>query len=395
MISVTRFLNTALFICFVLAACKRLEKDTPPAVTEAIAAVQKRYCPDRRLCVFDVSVQMRGANLKLTGEVSELRAKKEIVQAVKEAVSNFKVEEEIRVLPDEALGSAGYGLVRVSVANLRGKPAHAAELVHQQLLGSVLRLMKQEENWYYVQTEDGYLAWVPAGSVQIADSAAAASWRASDLVALRVLNGTLRAEPREGAAPISTIVLGGVGRKLAEVSDANPSSKRKWLQLELPDGRKGFIERENVTSNAEIFPAMPQAAQKLLARTEQFLGIPYLWGGTSVAGFDCSGFTQTVYRLNGISLWRDASQQARQGESLDPGDEFSHLQPGDLLCFGEKPGRITHVAISLGGPRFIHASDFVQSNSLNPEDTDYAGDRRETFQFARRFPLQAPSNGKH
>ena len=390
-----RFLPAALLLVLTWSACKRIEKDTPPAVQQAIARVQQRHCPDRRLCVFDISVQVRGANLKLVGEVSEVRAEREVLQAVKAVVSNFKVEAEIRLLPDPALGERRFGLVRVSVANLRAKPGHAAELVHQQLLGSVMRLLKQEGHWYYAQAEDGYLAWVPAGSIQIVDSAGVAAWRAAELVACKVKDGVLRIQPKDDAAPVSAIVLGGTARKLAEAADANPSAKKKWLELELPDGRRGFIERDQVTSMAEVFPAAPQAPQKVMVQAQRLLGVPYLWGGASSDGFDCSGFTQTVFRLNGVALLRDASQQARQGESLDPGEEFANLLPGDLLFFGAAPGKITHVALSLGGARFIHASDFVQINSLNPDDADYAELRRETFQFARRFWTQVPNNGTH
>ncbi|MGH7497080.1 MAG: NlpC/P60 family protein [bacterium] len=393
--SLKRFLNTALLLCCAFAACKRLEKDTPPAVLEAIAAVQQKYCPDRRLCVFDISVQMRGANLTLIGEVSDASARREILQTVKAAVSNFKVEEEIRLLPDASLGQKRFGLVRVSVANLRGKPAHAAELVHQQLMGSVLQLLKTEGNWYYIQAEDGYLAWAPKGSIYVTDSSGVAAWRASELAAFEGMEGVLRTDPTAEAAPISTLVLGCVARKMAEVNDANASSKKKWLQLELPDGRIGFVERELMASVPEVFAPAQRSPHQVITQVRQFLGIPYLWGGTSINGFDCSGFTQMVFRLSGVSLLRDASQQARQGGPVDPGDKFANLLPGDLLFFGDHPGKITHVAISLGGARFIHASDFVQINSLNPEDDDYADDRRNTFQFAKRFFTPAASNGKH
>ena len=380
-----RHLYAALCCLMPLAACKRLEKDTPPAVEAAIAGMQQKYCPDPRLCVFDIEVQTRGANLRLAGEVSDAAAKREIVQSVKAAVDNFKVEEEIRLLPDEALGDRRFGVVRVSVANLRSKPAHTAELVHQQLLGSVLRLMKQEGNWYYVQTADGYLAWAPAGSIQITDSAAVAAWRAASLVAFKATSGVMRAEPNIEAAAISALVLGCVTEKTAEIAELNAASKKKWLQLALPDGRTGCVERDFCANVSEVFPLVPRPPEHIIAQAMQFLGIPYLWGGTSVAGFDCSGFTQTVFRLNGIALLRDASQQARQGERVHPGDDFANLRPADLLFFGDRPGKITHVAISLGGARFIHASDFVQINSLYPGDSDYADDRRRTFQFAKRF----------
>lgn len=372
-----------LFGVLALAACKRIEKDLPPAVAAAIAQVKDRHCPDTRLCVFDVQVQMRGANLMLMGELSDEVARRDLLQAVKNAMPDFKVEDEIR---DEALPADGrFGLVRVNVANLRGKPAHSAELVHQLLMGSSVSVLKKEGGWCYVQTEDRYLAWIPSGSLQLVDQSMVEQWRAADLLACKTMNSVVRAEAASDATVLSTLVLGGVLRRAPPASSTNSSAKNKWLAVTLPDGRSGYIENEAVVRAQELLPPAPSSSTALIAQAQRMLGIPYLWGGTSVYGFDCSGFTQTVFRLNGINMLRDASQQARQGEPVIAEADYSGLQPGDLLFFGEKENRITHVAISLGGARFIHASDFVQINSLNEIDADYVEYRRRTFQFAKRF----------
>lgn len=378
----------ALFLLLALAfaACKRIEKDLPPAVTQALAAIKQKYCPDQRLCVFDVHVQIRGANLKLTGELSDAAARRELMQAIKAAMPDFKVEDEIRFLPDEALpANERYGLVRVSVANLRNRPGHAAELALQQLMGSSVAILKKEGNWYYVQTEDQYLAWIPSGSLRVGEQSLIEEWGAVDLIAVKSMNGTVRVEARADAAPLSTVVLGNVLKRLPEAAASSSNTKTKWLAVALPDGRQGYIESEAVASARELYPQAAISAANVIAQAQRMLGVPYLWGGTSVAGFDCSGFTQTVFRLNGVQLLRDASQQARQGEAIAVARDYAELQPGDLLFFGEKANRITHVAIALGGPRFIHASDFVRINSLDENDADYVEYRRNTFQFAKRF----------
>lgn len=369
-----------------LSACKRIEKDLPPAVTKAVEAVKQKYCPDQRLCVFNVQVQIRGANLKLMGELTDAAARRELLQAVKAAMPDFKVEDEILFLPDENLPSnERFGLINVSVANLRSRPAHAAELALQQLMGSSVAILKKEEHWYYVQTEDQYLAWIPSGSLRVGDQSVIDDWRASDLVAYKAMHGYVRAEANAEAMPLATLVLGDVLRRLPETVSATTHGKTKWLAVALPDGREGYVENEMVTSKQELYPQTQTSPENVIAQAQRMLGAPYLWGGTSISGFDCSGFTQTVFRMNGIPLLRDASQQARQGEPLEVSNNFAELQPGDLLFFGEKENRITHVAISLGGPRFIHASDYVRINSLDEADPDYVEYRKKTFQFAKRF----------
>jgi cell wall-associated NlpC family hydrolase len=99
----------------------------------------------------------------------------------------------------------------------------------------------------------------------------------------------------------------------------------------------------------------------ILRTAECFLGVPYLWGGTTADGIDCSGFTQLVYRLNGVGLDRDADQQAVEGRSV------SSARPGDLFFFGDE--RITHTAIATGEREFLHAPQsgaVVERATLTP-----------------------------
>ena len=123
----------------------------------------------------------------------------------------------------------------------------------------------------------------------------------------------------------------------------------------LPDGRTGRVTGEVIAASkrGERFPAVGEA---IIETASRWIGAPYLWGGTTPAGADCSGFVQAVYRMHGIDLPRDSDQQARVGSAVEPGRDLSGLRAGDLLFFAEYPRRVSHVAISLGGSGVIHSA---------------------------------------
>jgi len=372
---------------FFLTSCKRVERGTPQVVLDTIEQVRERYCPDRRLAVFDITTDVRGANLKLAGEVSSAAAKQALMKAMRSVARDYKIEEEIVVLPDAELGKRRFGIVNVSVANLRSAPRHSAELVNQMLLGSSVTLLKKRESWFYGQVDDGYIGWLSAGSIVRVDSSELAEFHKDDLVRYIGWVGKIRSKADDSAPPSSEITLGGVLHRREQQKES--AEKTGWTMVSMPDGREGFLPTHFLSTSIPS-PAVAGAGARLIATAEKFLGVPYLWGGASVHGFDCSGFTQIVFAQNGVPLLRDASQQAREGVAVEIDDDFKNLQAGDLLFFGASKEKITHVAISLAGPKFIHASDYVRINSLDPDDADYEESRARTLQFARRY-LKEPT----
>ena len=119
-----------------------------------------------------------------------------------------------------------------------------------------------------------------------------------------------------------------------------------------------------------------QARRQILETAKTFLGVPYLWAGTSIKGVDCSGFSKSVYFLNGYMLLRNASQQYKTGDPIDVSEGLDNLQPADLVFFGreateDKPERISHVAIYMGDGKIIHSSQLVRINSLIEGEPDY------------------------
>jgi len=215
------------------------------------------------------------------------------------------------------------------VVDLHAQPDRESELVDQALFGEVVTILGEHGGWAYVQGEDQYLGWIEEvgvrpwtqpGSERIVVVHAAAVRAAADPDAAAI----------DALAP-GTSVTGGV------VGDADAS----WIVC-----GAGWIAASD-TVQAHELPRRPPSADDLLATAEMFLGAPYLWGGLSVQGIDCSGLTQQVYRLNGVALPRDADQQALAGRSVEA------ARAGDLFFFGD-PG-VTHTAIATGPQTFLHA----------------------------------------
>jgi gamma-D-glutamyl-L-lysine dipeptidyl-peptidase len=274
-----------------------------------------------------------------------------------------------RIASRASFGNKELGVVTVSVGNIRSKPTDLAELASQALLGTPLRILKKAGRWYNVQTPDGYRGWMDDGFV-LMDKEQFEQWTEKKKIIVTTEFGfAFRSEEKKDGV-VSDIVIGSL-LALKNVTATN-------YEVEYPDGRVGFLPKESAQMYDTWVKMASATPESVVATANRFMGIPYLWGGTSAKGFDCSGFTKTVFFLNGLLLPRDASQQARVGEPIAVGEDFENLRTGDLLFFGAKQpaGKKTKV---------INASGDVRINSLNPADTEYAKHRRETFLGARRI----------
>jgi len=371
---------------FVLAGCA--PGGGQERANEILAEARAQLAPDRRTVVFDIRPDVRGRFLTLYGEVHDPELKERLMRFIRET-GEFEPVDSLRTLPDPALGTKTIGIVSLSVANLRQKPSHPAELGTQALLGTPVRILKKERGWLYVQTPDGYLCWTDDTVAEMTPEEYEV-WLGQQRLIVTTEFAFVRAAASPSSLPVSDVVAGCILGLKGRVGSS--------YEVLYPDGRTGYLDQNLAEPLRPWLMRAKATPQSVVATAERFMGIPYLWGGTSAKGMDCSGFTKTVYFLNGIQLPRDAGQQERVGDLVETDDLLTTVQPGDLLFFGFRPNekrgeRVTHVGISLGGARFIHASGDVHINSLNPDDADYSEHRHTTFLRVKRIIGAKQENG--
>lgn len=272
------------------------------------------------------------------------------------------------------------GIITISVANMRRTPDHSAELVSQAIMGTPVVIDSMHGSWVKIATPDNYSGWAEAASVSVpADSEYLNLIKGPRIIFNRNYDW-IHQEAAPGSPVISDIVGGSILRSSAE--------KSGYIKVILPDGREGFIEKAGVKDYEEWKNDTITDTGKILNTAYSYMGIPYLWGGSSVKGADCSGFVQNVFFRNGIQLERDAHLQALHGKTVDITHGYNNLQKGDLLFFGSmrknKP-HITHVAIYCGNMDYINSAGRVQINSLDSTKPGYVEFRIHTLLEAKRI----------
>jgi len=243
-------------------------------------------------------------------------------------------------------------IVVVPVTNMYSHPSDQSDVVSQAIYGSNVTLLTARGEWCRIQTADHYKGWVPSRHLRLVQSGAG---YATSGVIVRVdsLFANIYHEPDVTRhKPVLTIPfesrLEVIPEEAAgEKKTSGKPSRDGWLQVRLPDKRSEWIQASDVVSDPK-----PLSIPESIDLAKRFLGLPYLWGGSSSFGFDCSGFTQMLMRLRGFNMPRDADQQAAWTGLIAV--ERTELQPGDLLFFGSSARRITHTGMYIGDGQFIH-----------------------------------------
>lgn len=258
-----------------------------------------------------------------------------------------------------------WALPRISVAHVRVKPGHSSELSSQALMGTPVKVLDKSNDWYHIETPEGYMGYIISNSLVLKSSEEMHAWKDANRVIVSSIYQTYiyKSPNKKGVRDIISDVVNGVilvGKK----------SSDDYTKVELPDGTIGYIKSTDITP-IEEWASRKFNPELILDMAYSMHGLPYLWGGTSTKSLDCSGLAKVCYYANGIILRRDAYQQAETGIKIDASD-WKKCKSGDLLFFGNpKTKRVTHVAIYNKDGLYIHASGRVKVNSIDPESGLY------------------------
>jgi cell wall-associated NlpC family hydrolase len=293
-------------------------------VERALDDIRRKWVPDSRLGVFEVSLLPKG--------VSGLTSSRDARDAVRRLAADAGLAGEVTLLPDETVDAAA--VVIAAIAPLLREPQLSSARVSEVLHGETLEVLERRDEWLRVKAPDGYVAWLPAGYVSTGPKDWAEEWKG-----------------RASARALSADIVTAEGRRRL------PTGARVALKrgvVELADGQRGAVAAGSVRREQELrvearHLALPELAQKWYG------GAPYLWGGRTEWGIDCSGLVQAVYAARSVELPRDSDQQFGRGNEVPMSSSGAGYEAGDLLFFTER-NRVSHVALWAGAGRIVHSA---------------------------------------
>ena len=293
-------------------------------IERAVDDIRRKWVPDGRVAVFEISLLPKG--------IAGITSSRDARDALRRLANDVELVDKVELIPQQDAEPAA--IVTAALAPLLSEPRIVAPRVSEALHGEALDVLERREEWLRVRAPDGYIAWLNAGYVATGPTNWADDWKE-------------RASARSLSADI---VLSDGRRRL-------PTGARVALRrgvVELADGQRGAVASGYVRRAQELrvearHLALPELAQKW------FSGAPYLWGGRTEWGIDCSGLVQAVYAARGIALPRDSDQQFGQGKEIAMTSDGAGYEAGDLLFFAER-GRVSHVALWAGAGRIVHSA---------------------------------------
>lgn len=313
---------------------------------------------DRRTSVFDIEiVRLQNSSLTLSGRLLD----KSQLETLSRHFAKWKLDtSSIQILHKE-------NMVRMHVTtNLTGlyeKPTFRMPLASELYYGTELEILEEQGQWVFTRQNDGYLGWAYKPYLA-ADSAA----KATHLVLAP--SSELRAQP-DTKSDIITRLVSGTGVCVDE---------RQGVWAKVTANKTGWLPLAVLRPIADLPDDLEERRKALIEDSARMIGVPYLWGGTSGNGIDCSGLTRLLHRWIGIEIPRDADLQHSAAKPVEP-----PFEAGDLLFFadGSSNRKITHVGMSLGGWSMVHSSR--SNNGVYIDDVQESESRKQAFVSAGTF----------
>ena len=297
-------------------------------------------------------------------------------------------------------------VVQTSTCYMRLQPDYESALETQELMGTVVEITGEKSYWREIVSPQPYKAWATSMTLVEMTAEQLDEYEKAPKYIFTAEHGHVFTVPHETGGRITDLVGGDVLRVVEKKSSqSGPSGKHgKWVEVMLPDGRTGWTYKKDVRllgDRINIRKGDPSEGlidgnkmEEIIQTAYKLRGVPYLWGGMSSNGVDCSGLVRICFLMSDILLPRNASQQAFCGKEIEVSrpdikgrtqeqvkqnydrskaeEAIKNLGRGDLVFFGNtETGSVTHVGIYLGGGEMIHASHLVRVNSLIPGEENY------------------------
>ena len=259
-------------------------------------------------------------------------------------------------------------LVSVSVTDMKEDASYTSPTVSQAMMGTPVKITDHKSYWYKITTPEGYQGWTTEMNVSIITDEEFRKWKDSPRGIVTSYFETIMSAPDKDSDVIGNCIMGNILETTGETENG-------YFAVMIPGVGKGYIPCTALSPFKETLETMEVSEETIAATAEKFLGFPYLWGGLSPMGLDCSGLVKLSYFLNGIILKRDAKEQICTGERIEVTPDFKNLKKGDLVFFGtpasaSAPAKVTHVGIYIENGEFIHSSLIVRRNNLAPGRND-------------------------
>jgi hypothetical protein len=250
-----------------------------------------------------------------------------------------------------------YGISLLSIIPMRKEPQEQSEMVSQLLFGECYGVLAETDGWIRILTQfDNYTGWIDGKLyVEFRESC----YKEFSEQYPPVLSSMLMNIESSGALPLSILA----GSTLPGYNE-----KKELLTIDQNEFRIHWIFGDTQTKGPKTLPII----------AGMFLNAPYLWGGRTLFGCDCSGFVQSVYKIMGIALPRDASQQANQGIAIN---SLTEAQQGDLAFFANDEEKVYHVGLILSPDEIIHCSGYVRKDRLDETGIYNSGINKYTHQL--------------